>query len=109
MSELKPCPFCGSKATTRTGSDFTNSNYSVFCRNCFASTGVFLSDVEAISAWNTRTSDARIAELEAEVERLRAQSETMRNILQEADKRIVWEHHGLGHDFTDRVEDALND
>jgi Lar family restriction alleviation protein len=72
MSELKPCPFCGSKATTRTGSDFTKSNYSVFCRNCFASTGVFLSDVEAISAWNTRTSDARIAELEAEVERLRA-------------------------------------
>lgn len=54
-------------------------------------------------------SDARIAELEAEVERLRAQSETMRNILQEADKRIVWEHHGLGHDFTDRVEDMLND
>jgi hypothetical protein len=56
-----------------------------------------------------RASDARIAELEAEVERLRAQSETMRNILQEADKRIVWEHNGLGHDFTDRVEDALND
>ena len=54
-------------------------------------------------------SAARIAELEAEVERLRAQSETMRNILQEADKRIVWEHHGLGHDFTDRVEAVLND
>ena len=66
----------------------------------------------AILAYGQRRADeaaARIAELEAEVERLREQSETMRNILQEADKRIVWEHHGLGHDFTDRVEDALND
>lgn len=54
-------------------------------------------------------SDARIAELEAEVERLRAQSETMRNILQEADMRIVWEHHGLGSDFTDRVEAVIFD
>jgi hypothetical protein len=66
----------------------------------------------AILAYGQRRADeaaARIAELEAEVERLRAQSETMRNILQEADKRIVWEHHGLGHDFTDRVEDVLND
>lgn len=65
-----------------------------------------------LMAYGQRRADeaaARIAELEAEVERLRAQSETMRNILQEADKRIVWEHHGLGHDFTDRVEDVLND
>lgn len=52
---------------------------------------------------------SRAEAAEAEVERLRAQSETMRKLLHEADKRIVWEHHGLGHDFTDRVEDALND
>ena len=59
----------------------------------------------AILAYGQR----RAEKAEAEVERLRAQSETMRKLLHEADKRIVWEHHGLGHDFTDRVEDALND
>lgn len=53
--------------------------------------------------------EGKAEKAEAEVERLRAQSETMRKLLHEADKRIVWEHHGLGHNFTDRVEDALND
>jgi hypothetical protein len=76
------------------------------CSSCKRS---IMTGISASCLYVPSASDARIAELEAEVERLRVQSETMRNILQEADKRIVWEHHGLGHDFTDRVEDALND
>lgn len=66
----------------------------------------------ALMTYGQRRADEateRAARVPAEVERLRAQSETMRKLLHEADKRIVWEHHGLGHNFTDRVEDALND
>lgn len=36
-------------------------------------------------------------------------AETMRKLLAEADKRIVWEHHGLGSDFTERVEAVIFD
>jgi hypothetical protein len=36
-------------------------------------------------------------------------AETMRDLLVEADKRIVWEHHGLGSDFTERVEAVIFD
>jgi hypothetical protein len=31
----------------------------------------------------------------------------MRELLAEADPRIIWEDHGLGRDFADRVEAAI--
>lgn len=37
----------------------------------------------------------------------RAEIERLRSLLAEADRRIVWEGHGLGGDFAERVEAAL--
>ena len=69
MSELKPCPFCGS-ADIRTEPGI-NLNY---CDKCSAEAN--------IEHWNTRPiEDAlnkRIAELEAEIERLTVHSDTER-------------------------------
>ena len=42
----------------------------------------------------------RVADVEAERDRLRS-------LLAEADCRIVWEGHGFGNDFAERVEAAL--
>ena len=69
MSELKPCPFCGS-ADIRTEPGI-NLNY---CDKCSAEAN--------IEHWNTRPiEDAlnkRIAELEAEIERLTVHSDIER-------------------------------
>ena len=67
--ELRPCPFCGgTKICTEKG---INLNY---CDNCSAESNV--------EHWNTRPiEDAlnkRIAELEAEIERLTVHSDTGR-------------------------------
>jgi NMD protein affecting ribosome stability and mRNA decay len=69
MSELKPCPFCGGEdIRTEPG---INLNY---CDKCSAEAN--------IEHWNTRPiEDAlnkRIAELEAEIERLTVHSDTER-------------------------------
>lgn len=56
MSELKPCPFCGS---TRV-SGVTLSNKSLMfrefvdCEDCGASTTTHATKQEAVDAWNTR-------------------------------------------------------
>lgn len=84
MTELKPCPFCGSIATsevrvTQMGGDTDNVDFSVVCSLCgisktmrlkIAKTCVFL-DVEkamtkAIEAWNKRT-DSGVGELHEDI------------------------------------------
>ena len=49
---LKPCPFCGSKATEWVDDDY--SNYWVQCTNCFAQSDEFFTKSEAVAAWNAR-------------------------------------------------------
>ena len=60
MSELKPCPFCGSKAILET---FTTAfekvpRYRVRCEKCFCQTNwdYFEAD-EVIEAWNRRVGE----------------------------------------------------
>ena len=69
MSEMKPCPFCGSTKICTEKS--INLNY---CDNCSAESNV--------EQWNTRPIEdaltARIAELEAEIDQLTAHDATER-------------------------------
>lgn len=68
MSELKPCPFCGSEAEL-VESDYGDfhTGYAVYCRMCCTKVGVsgrlgetyewipiYSTEAEAIEAWNTR-------------------------------------------------------
>jgi hypothetical protein len=65
--ELRECPFCGSTATMRGGSDRASW---IICDNkkCSATQGLELSGKNAVQMWNTRhTEDA----LKAEVGRLK--------------------------------------
>ena len=68
--ELRNCPLCGSELVQAIG----GGPYRVVCQRCGSNTGprYAVSSADAIAAWNTRDSDSRIAELEAEVDRLRA-------------------------------------
>jgi Lar family restriction alleviation protein len=56
VSELKPCPFCGSKAIS--GATLDNSWYAM-CESdsCWAMTGYLETEAEAIAAWNRRSLD----------------------------------------------------
>jgi len=80
MSELKPCPFCGEmpKVNTWTMHGITESR--CFCDN--EKCPVYLSKTIAIDDWNTRPIEdalnARIAELEAEIDQLTVHSDIER-------------------------------
>ena len=50
MSDIKPCPFCGGKAEIRFGGPYSI----VRCSGCGVKTDPFISDEDAIDAWNTR-------------------------------------------------------
>lgn len=76
--ELKPCPFCGKKASIQDCSYYGSAPaWSAMCDNptCFAYTEAFKTKKEAIERWNNRPAEEalqkRIAELEAERDRLR--------------------------------------
>ena len=68
MSELKPCPFCGGNNLT-----IERLMYVVFCNDC----GAEMSGNAPLGNWNTRPIEdalnARIAELEAENAKLKAE------------------------------------
>ena len=66
MSEIKPCPFCGSTDIKL----HDEISHAVWCQECFAEMPSI--DIEsAVELWNTRPIEdalnARIAELEAEL------------------------------------------
>lgn len=77
--ELKPCPFCGGEAEiTRFDVEwpgmYAKYEYSGCCNNsrCLADMGLaYKQDCEedALAAWNTRTPDPRIAELQAALDK----------------------------------------
>ena len=65
MSELKPCPFCGGRATVKTryigyGSIGLGEHdeYRVVCKECRASNDEYRRESEAIAAWNRRAQPA---------------------------------------------------
>ncbi len=51
MSNLRPCPFCGSKAGTKIIGAVLHT---VVCEKCNASCDVLRTKTDAITAWNTR-------------------------------------------------------
>ena len=66
---LLPCPFC--QATQEDGGDRVDEDgWSVFCEECGASAPHAPTWKDAVTAWNTRADATRIAELEADKDRL---------------------------------------
>lgn len=59
VSELKPCPFCGSRAGLFKYEAYKILPYSVECLNlsCKISTRTYAADIEAITVWNNRKVD----------------------------------------------------
>lgn len=75
--ELLPCPFCGSVAEMQEGekgqAGCFEFIYDVECSECLCRTYYWKdTEDEAITAWNTRAPDPRIAALEAERDALRS-------------------------------------
>lgn len=56
MIDLKPCPFCGGNEVKVRHEKYWRPKLSsnVICKECFANTGWFDTDEEAINAWNRR-------------------------------------------------------
>ena len=55
MSELEPCPFCGSNDEQPTKSDF--GMWFVFCMYCGAKGPQYHTKKDAIKWWNSRVSE----------------------------------------------------
>ena len=88
MSKLKPCPFCGGQAVTKTFSD-ADIDFQVSCKNERCIKGWYLSPEE----WNTRAIEdklnIRIAQLEEEVIYFKKWSEYFKGRLGISGKRSV--------------------
>ena len=54
MSELKPCPFCGSKAMRLSDLPFSKDHYGVCCSLCSAKIFCFDTQEHADEMWNRR-------------------------------------------------------
>ena len=54
-TELKPCPFCGGKATL--GRDLPSENWA-YCKDCGVATRLFNTPQDAAEAWNGRAETA---------------------------------------------------
>ena len=60
MTELKPCPFCGSKDVDVITHEFylQTNTYGVMCFNCEVQTKQFFTNkITAVKAWNRRYTD----------------------------------------------------
>lgn len=55
MTDLKPCPFCGGEASTNSSRfDSVSIVYNTSCMSCSSGTSEYLTEKEAIDAWNRR-------------------------------------------------------
>jgi len=79
---LKPCPFCGTTPTTK---NLTGSDYSIVCE-CGASSPIRDTRMEALEAWNERTTPRAVSRL----------------------KKILAESEGLSWDDFLRFEYGVN-
>lgn len=71
--ELKACPFCGGEqVTTAPNHHIGDAAWAAICKACGASVQ-HDTEAEAITAWNTRATDAENQRLRAEVDALRAE------------------------------------
>ena len=59
--KLKPCPFCGSKAELLIVPG-KMTKWAVRCTKCYANNGTFVSDHDAVEAWNKRAEPDRNVE-----------------------------------------------
>ena len=58
MENLKPCPFCGGKASVWEQTSYNNKRFFfILCQRCAARTGMQETRNEAIAAWNWRVSN----------------------------------------------------
>ena len=55
--ELKPCPFCGSKAEVWISKYYCESFVKICCTKCFAETDGYKEIDEAYNAWNMRVNN----------------------------------------------------
>ena len=63
-TELKPCPFCGKEVDIRE----VDGDWIVDCFGCRVMLDhIFITESEAITAWNTRTADKKLEGLSDEV------------------------------------------
>ena len=56
IAKLKPCPFCGGEASKVWIPYIGGGGYGnvIECDDCWAKTGYYATEAEAIAAWNTR-------------------------------------------------------
>ena len=57
MSELKNCPFCGSKAILCNDEICGKSMYFAACDDCGVITPCFEDEAEALAVWNKRVTE----------------------------------------------------
>lgn len=55
--ELKPCPFCGGEAATKSTIYGYGERYEAYCTKCYIGLDLFESEEDAIKAWNKRATD----------------------------------------------------
>ena len=69
MSDLKPCPLCGSEDITI--ESFGEQRITACCSTCECNTGYMRDNLEAIESWNTRPiEDALQAKLDVAISTL---------------------------------------
>ena len=109
--ELLPCPFCGGTEIHFGPMDASSAweYWVVGCNNYDCPLDADSVKVEfgtpekAAAAWNTRATDANLAALQAEIEKLRealaalkAENEMLREALKDADNELGWLDEDIG-------------
>mgnify|MGYP002624665483 CR=1 FL=1 len=56
MTELNPCPFCGSEELFIDPGEY-RADYMIMCVDCGGRIGYFPSKAQAIAAWNRRANN----------------------------------------------------
>ncbi|HUS89670.1 MAG TPA: Lar family restriction alleviation protein [Desulfosporosinus sp.] len=83
--KLKPCPFCGGEADVSIGHNGENEELIyVECVSCAGMANMYKYRAEAITAWNARTKDPQVADLQAEVKRLEGEIKKLKKDMKDA-------------------------